>query len=274
MSMTNQRPIRSIHGAFDHACASLGNVYAGMGENEVTLRLNRDLKARDALVRAMSDMGLNKLINLTTCYDDARISLVFYAGDGVVAKVIPQNYFDDSNPIHSLPPVTMQKIDAGEFTGQGFIIATYPYLTDAYIPESRFKQHEAYMNEFGLTADKNETDIRNFRLLTDAAGTITTIDAQVYMSAHNGNTLPQKTRDAWREYLSLMYPMYKSGVIPAQSDKTDFSFRSFHDRTVNLQGFDARRPDPIITAPQANKKKDAGFWNFLFPKDDDPAPSL
>lgn len=268
----SKKQIRSTQAAFDHACIVLGSVEHGWGENEVTRRLNRDFKLRDAVVGAFYDMGQTRLINLTHSYDEARISLAFHAGNGKVIKVIPQDFFDDSNPVHSLPPISCQKIDSGWSMNNGVLVASFPYKPDSYLSQQEIEGHEIYMNEGGLTTPKDDRDARNFREMGDKLRTKITIDSHIYQSAHNGKNLPQKYRDAWREYLAAFHPEYKDGAIKSQTEQTDFSFRSYHDRNTSIAGFDFRRTDPIILdTPKPKPKKN--FFSFLFPSDDDPAPS-
>lgn len=257
---SDKHKIRSTVMAFDHAKASLG-------PNETNLQLRRNYGAEQEIITKLSDMGQNRLVNLTHCFNDARISFAFYAGNGIVAKVIPSSYDDRTDYIHHLPHITEDRVK-GQL--DDFTIKTYPWVPGCYTTKEDVEELRSILSTVGMNYSLGDDTMRNVHKLPDKNQTLIGIDSSMYTSAYNGETVPDGLQAKWQEYLETVFPIYKERVIPAQTQDTNFNFISLHDREASLVGFDAirfveRGEDPILTqAPPEPVAEKKSFFDSLF----------
>lgn len=263
--------VRSIGAAFDHACAGLGFAHTGLGANEVTKRLNADPRLALRVTDHLKSMGQHHLINLTHTYDEACMALAFYAGNGIVAKVIPEDFFDHSKPVYQMPPITYDRI-ANDDECSGLIVATYPWLAQSLITMRDLDQHQITINSLGMDFGNGDKSDKNFRRIPDRNGTITSIDSSAYKGVNNGKTTPPHAYTAWHDaYIPEIYPIYKTGEILPQDNKTDFTFKSIHNPNHGIAGFDHTKENPII---RAAPKPQRTFWQNLFSSPSEAEPSF
>lgn len=251
--------VRSVAMAFDHA-------KAGLGANQVNLELRRNMNAEREIITTLKDMGQDRLVNLTSCFDDARISFAFYAGDGIVAKVIPKDFDTDDQFIHHLPAITSHTV-RGEL--DDFSIKLYPWVPGSYTTQKDVETLRTTMNAVGENFSNGDDTPRNVHKMPDKNGTLVGIDSNMYISAYNGKNTPPELLEHWNRYLALMFPVYKESRVPEQTQDTDFQFRSIHDREAGIVGFDAMRyledgKDPIIMAAENPHVQKKSFWGSIF----------
>lgn len=254
--------IRPIWAALDHACA-------GLTLNDVVQKITHDHKAQPAIIDALRDMGINRLGNLTKKSDEAMIALSFYAGDGIVAKIIPADYFDKSDPIYSMPPITSTKVTTDD---REYIIATYPWISSGGVTQSEIEELREILRNQGIDFSKNDDSPKNIHRMPDKNGTLVGIDSNMYENANNDQTINPDLKKAWREYIEEIFPIYKSGVVPAQTESTSFEFVSIHNENATFSGFDANLENPIIKTPEPKPAKKS-FWSFLSGSSDGDAPA-
>lgn len=254
--------IRSLWAALDHACA-------GLTLNDAVKKITHDHESQPAIINALKDMGINRLGNLTKKSNEAMIALSFYAGDGIVAKIIPADYFDKSDPIYSMPPITSTRV---ETDSREYIVATYPWIDPGGVTKDEIEELREILKNHGIDFSKNDDDPKNVHRMPDKNETLAGIDSNMYEDARNGNTTSLEIKQAWREYIEELYPIYKSGIIPAQTQDTNFEFVSIHNENAKYAGFDADLEDPIIKTPEPKPTKKS-FWSFLSGSDGEDAPA-
>lgn len=255
---SSKHKVRSLYDAFDYACSTLGM-------NATTFVFNRDYKAKQAVVTQLREMGQTHLINLSHKYTDGAIALPFYAGDGIVAKVMRHSDYDKSRPIYNVPAISSEKVDTEYDT---FVINTYPWIPGGYVSQDDVEELRVKMQSVGLDFSEKDDNPRNFHRMPDAHHTLVGIDADMYTWAKNGNIQPTALGAAWIEYMETIFPIYKEGKVPAQTADTNFQFRSIHDRESGIIGFDSDRflvdgKSPIITnIPKLAAKQ--SLWGHIF----------
>ncbi|PCI57069.1 MAG: hypothetical protein COB36_02020 [Alphaproteobacteria bacterium] len=261
-SLSKHGNIRSIWAALDHACA-------GLTLNDAVKKIVHDHEAQPAIISTLKDIGINRLGNLTKKSNEAMIALSFYAGDGIVAKIIPADYFDKSDPIYNMPPITSTRV---ETDSREYIVATYPWIDPGGVTKDEIEELREILKNHGMDFSKNDDDPKNVHRMPDQNGTLVGIDSNMYEDARNGNTPSPEIKQAWREYIEELYPIYKSGIIPAQTQDTNFEFVSIHNENPVFTGFDANLEDPVIKVPEPKPAKKS-FWSFLSGSDSEDAPA-
>lgn len=220
-----------------------------MGRNETARRLRDDWRgmATASLCKQLTNMGIKKLVNLTHAYQDARIALAFYAGNGIVVKIIPQDHLSDIEVIYHLPAIATKIIDT---EARSFVIKTYPWLNNSITSEEIEKMRKSLF-EVGLAFNDQDDHPGNIRRLPDKAGTIIGIDSKMYQ----GQSVSKNLQSAWHAYIHELFPVYDAPNIPQQTGQTNFEFISIHNPKSDLHHFDHKLENPI----QRVKKPEQGF---------------
>ena len=244
--------IRPLWAALDHACE-------GLTLNDVVKKMEYDHKAQPAIIDALKDMGIRRLVDLTNKSSEAMMALSFYAGDGIVAKIIPADSFDKSAPIYNMPPIEETKVTTDS---REYIVATYPWIPRGGVVQHDVEDLRETLRNQGMSFQQNDDSPKNVHRIPDQNGTLVGIDSNMYEGAHNGKTIAPELKQAWRDYIEELYPIYKSGIIPAQTQDTNFEFVSIHNEKAAFAGFDANLEDPMIKAPEPKPVKKS-FWDFL-----------
>lgn len=266
MSNSSKNEVKTIPFALDYARAALG-------QNTVAQRMSQDWKASGLIATKLRDMGQTHAINLTHKYSDAAISLALYSGDGIVTKIIPGDFFDRDNPIHTLPPVTLDSVESDD---REYIIATYPFVKGGSVNQADIEQLRSTMNNVGLRFTTGDDRPANVHRMPDQMGTLAGIDADMFIGCKTPDH--QEARAQWQTYLEGMYPsLYVDRNLPIHSENTDFRFISIHDPDTKIFGFDANREDMIVMREEEPERNNGSFWgNFLSPffpiKSDRPKP--
>lgn len=244
--------IRPLWAALDHACS-------GLTLNDVVKKMTYDHKAQPAIVDALKGMGISRLASLTNKSEQAMIALSFYAGDGIVAKVIPADFFDKSDPIYSMPPIEAKKVVTDD---REYIVATYPWVSSGGVNQNEIEALKETLSNQGMKFSENDDSPKNVHRMPDENGTLVGIDSDMYQSTFNGKFPNPNKKQAWREYIEELYPIYKSGITPPQTDNTNFDFVSIHNQNPKFAGFNADYDDPIVKMPES-KPANKSFWSFL-----------
>ncbi len=217
---------RSFLDTFNDLCGS-------MPLNESVRRLEWDDDTVFEIKKALREMGQTRFVPLARKSSDAMISLPLYAGNGMVIKIIPRTYSDVSvNSIFKLPPVTVDSISGknGEF-----LIKTYPWISPRGITMESVEHMRRQLGDLGLKFNTNDDQPRNIHRLPDKNGTLISVDEDIY----SGSLVDDEFTQAWLDYVHSIFPVYASSEIPAQDDKTDFSFVSRHKREAESYQFTA-----------------------------------
>lgn len=253
--------IRPLWAALDHACE-------GLTLNDVVKKMEYDHKAQPAIINALKDMGIRRLVSLTNKSSEAMMALSFYAGDGIVAKIIPADSFDKSDPIYSMPPIEETKITTDS---REYIVATYPWIPRGNVAQQDVENLRKTLRNKGIDFQLNDDSPKNVHRIPDKNGTLVGIDSNMYENARNGQTINSELKQAWRDYVEEIYPIYKSGITPAQTQNTNFEFVSIHNENTKFAGFDADLDDPIIPMSEP-KPTHKSFWSFLSRSNDSDTP--
>ena len=260
---------RPVHRAFDDAKSSLTL-------NDTAQMLSVNLAANRHIVsHVVHEKGIKQLIPLTHKSSDAMMSLVFYAGDGIVLKV---NKADTSNKEESplsLPAITTDRISGTDRLTDidyDLTIRTYPYLRPGS-PASRenINNYMEQIQAMGYDIPINDQEARNFRRMPDAKGTLVLIDEDAMLKTHNGNEMPEGFMEEWKAYIESIFPAYKTGKIPQQVKETDFAYYSNHDTEHGVSHFDAARVEEaglsaIVmaeTKPEVSEAASRGIWSRI-----------
>lgn len=202
--------------AFNHVSQAMtlnASVKSLQGDDETVLEIHRLLR----------DMGQTKFVQMTRKSADAMVSVPLYAGNGIVVKIIPQNYSDRSTcSLFKLPPIS---VDTVEGKHCDFLIKTYPWLSPRGVTQASIDEMRMALYRVGLTFNENEDKPRNIHRLPDKRGTLISVDEDIY---HGALTIPLLS-EAWVDYVRSIFPIYEEGIIPPQTKDTDFSFVSIHN---------------------------------------------
>ena len=258
---SSKHEVRSVHAAFDRARLTLG-----LNSTAYALNHGEGWRAQGLIISRLQEMGQTRLINLSHKYTDSAIAMPFYAGDGIVTKVMRQSDYDKTNPIYNLPAITSEKVNTPVDT---FVINTYPWIPGGYVTPDEIEEIRTKMQAVGLDFAENDDDPRNFHKMPDANHTLIGIDASMYTTARNGKRQPEELGEAWRQYIEAIFPIYKTGEVPRQTAETSFQFRSIHDRETDVIGFDSTRfleegRDPIMRAAKQLSSQSRPIWERLF----------
>ncbi len=262
---SNKTPeILTTKAAFGEACAGLSN-------NETAIRFNHDIPGQQKIVDALKDMGLTKFVNLTSKSNEGTIALSLYAGDGIVVKIIPQTYLNNTDAIHHLPAISTQDVKTDNYE---YAIKTYPWVEQGYVTDNSVETLRDTLETLGLKFIDGDDTAQNIHRMPDQNGTFVGIDSSMYHAIKGRPDISEEQYSAWHEYVHTLFPIYPQGSVPAQTDNTDFSFFSIHDKEAKLIGFDSSLDDPIIRTQEPEPKKT--FWRSMFSSSNDdnthPAP--
>ncbi len=263
MRGSDKNKVRPVSMAFEVAKQELGGPPR---TNAMVALLNADWRAEAQITSAIKAMGQHHLVNLTHSYEESAMSLAFYAGDGIVTKVMRASEHDKSQPIYNVPEISSTRL---ETELDNVVINTYPWVPGSFTPEHEIEQLRTKMQTVGLDFSNGDDQPRNFHKMPDKQGTLVGIDASMYTSAYNGKQHPEELKQYWRQYMETMFPVYREGVTP-QSAETSFAFRSIHDRQTGIHGFNSdlyivKGEDPIIRdAAEELTQETKSIWNRLF----------
>ena len=246
--MTNKRfdAVRGLSQAFDRALTD-------MSKNATTRILERDYNTQSNIIRKIRELGFTNLINLTGKNEDASIALAFYAGNGLVVKVIPKDKLPHQEMIYHLPSITTHTVKSDN-TGT-LVIKTYPWLNGKKLSQEDVEKFRTKLNEIGLNFTNGDDAVRNIKRLPDQAGTLIGIDSNMF----TGNTVDQDAIDQWHNYIHSMYPIYiqagDSNEIPEKYLTENHDYMSLHDnefitRYASFEHYSDGIHDPPKTEPQ------------------------
>jgi len=237
MGIINTRnTIRPTVHALEYACASLG-------QNVVSSRLERSIEDIRAIAKKIKDMGQSRHINLTHRYDEGKIVIALYAGDGIVTKIIPPDFFDETEPVMSMPAITSELVDTGK---NEYLINTYPWLAPSPVTSETVITLQNDLDQLGMNYIDGDNHPRNIHIMPDRMGTLVGIDSDMYRVDRDGPASTQDMQRMWREYVESMFPVYKVGYVPRQTDDTDMNFISAHDPDTGIVTFDPAQDNPVI----------------------------
>lgn len=253
MSFNNTRnTVRPAAHAIDYACASLG-------ANVIATHLNRHIDDIPLIVERLKEVGQTQFINLTHRYDEGKIALALYAGDGIVTKIIPSDYFDKSEPVFSIPAITSETLNTEE---NRYLINTYPWLEPSPENNDTVRRMQAIIDDVGMRFQSGDGHPRNIHMMPDLRQTLAGIDSDMYHVNPDGDAATPELQNMWRDYIETMFPIYKTGEIPKQTDETDFRFLSIHDPDTGIAGFDASQDEAIIMADN-RKPPTRSIWDMF-----------
>lgn len=188
-------------------------------------------------------MGIYKLAPMTNKSVDSMMSLVFYAGDGIVLKVGSSNFSPQAGPFE-VPPITQDHVKGHDrLTDQYYdlTVSTYPYLSQTVSQRQIDAFEQEQLLPIGLQISPDDKHPRNFRAAPDANGTVLSIDTGSYTAAYNGNQPTQDLNDEFFAYMRLMFPAYDDHEIKPQDVNTSFDPTSPFDPRHIVTGFNVRK---------------------------------
>lgn len=210
---------------------TFNQVSRAMTLNATVRSLEYDDNTVMEIQRLLREMGQTKFVQMTRRSADAMISVPLYAGNGIVVKIIPQNFADRSTcSLFKLPPISEDTV-SGKNTE--FLIKTYPWLSPRGVTRASIEEMKRQLGRVGLVFNENEDTPRNIHRLPDRRGTLISVDEDIY---HGRLTMPRLSQ-AWVDYVHSIFLIYQEGRIAPQDDRTDYSFVSIHDRRAESYEF-------------------------------------
>lgn len=230
--------------------------------NEVTNWIKYDRQANDALSGTLREMGQTRFINMTSGIMDARVSLVLYAGNGNVVKIMPTSFSGD-DLVFQMPPISQRRVQTED---RDYTICTYPWLAE-HKPCTQ-EDVEILRKDIGILGMEfieGDDTPRNLKRLPDREGTLVSIDADTFRISRDGLNHGPELLAAWHEYLTELFPVYRDGTIPRQTKDTNFDFFMNYNREARLSRFDPLAASPIVylTADGAPTSKKHSFWEIF-----------
>ncbi len=253
------RRVRRMYEALDHSIVALK-------PNQTAL--DSDPKLYSDVLASLKGMGFTRLQNLTSKYTEGAVALSFYAGDGIVLKIIPKRMYEPKLYPLNIHPITSEIIPGDD---NEYLINTYPWVPPAKVEYgmSVVESLREKINIAGLGFQRDDDHPRNISMIPDAKGTLVGIDSDMYKEiASIDSELKAKLDRAWLRYLEEIYPVYRMRFLPAQTSDTSFDRFSIHDENSRVQGFDLNLADPVIVDNKItvdNKRQDS-FFNKIFRK--------
>jgi hypothetical protein len=227
--------------------------------NETSRRLCSNHDDMMRVAKTLRDLGQFRLINLSRSYEESRIVLAFYAGDGIVIKVIPEDFLGDSNVIYHLPAITARRV--GIEKNRDFIIKAYPWLKSDNITAQDINVLKSKLAEIGLTIIEGDDSPRNIRRMPDKQGTLVGIDSAMYYNPQDNGAITAELTDNWHAYVHKLFPVYQQRQIKPQNEQTNFDFVSIHDRGAENTRFKPPKGPSVKTSPP--KKPSASFFQSI-----------
>lgn len=231
-------------------------------ENVTCRRLDRDPEMQGAIARALKDMGITNLVNLAHSYEESRIALAFYAGDGLVVKVIPDDYLGAPEVIMHLPAITQQKVEL-EDSDKPFWIKTYPWVPPGQVTHGEIEKMRETLSKLGLSFEEGDDKARNIHRLPNADGTLIGIDSSMFQYNKANGAIPQSLKDQWHQFIHKLYPTYNDEHKLRQTETTNFDFVSLHDRAAVNEVFHPFPDEEEALTEPAQEKTRPTLWSWF-----------
>ncbi len=227
-----------------HVASAFDSARAGLTmNNTVQTMTHTPASARHVMDHIQDVMGIHKLTPMTHSSTESMMSLVFYAGDGIVLKVGSSDYVPDAGPFE-VPPITQDRVSGYDRLVDRYYdmnITTYPFLARPVSQQQINAFEQEQLIPIGLKISPNDKHPRNFRAAPDQKGTVLSIDTGSFMPAYNGKIPDPELKNEFFAYMHLLFPAYTEREIKPQTDLTSFDPFSPFDRRHNVAGFDVRR---------------------------------
>ncbi len=245
-----------------YATEAFSNAADEMIFNQAAVWIKQDPQANDVLGAALREMGQYRFINMTSGMMDSRISLVLYAGNGNVVKIMPDNY-QGGEYVFQMPPVSQTKVGTSD---RNYLIKTYPYVAShRTMTREDVEMLRRQAGILGQEFNPGDDTPGNLKNLPDAEGTLFSIDDDTFTMAHGGLNYGPELLVAWKNYIAELFPVYKEGKIPAQTANTNFEYVMNYNREARLSRFDPLAPSPIVykAADGAPTSQRRSFWEII-----------
>lgn len=210
--------------------------------NETVERLGRSAAVQIKVIQAISDINQSKLIDLVRRPGQARIAMAFYAGDGVILKLSPEDYLPQEQLPFVMPPFWERTIEGTEVTGN-FRLQSFPYV-EQVSPDSRYEIESlrTLFAQHGITFKKGDDKQDNVGRMPD--GTPVVQDGDAVRPTTHAHLIDRRVTDTWLSKVRDTYgALYASGYCHHQSSQTDFNLRA------------PRIIQEVAGAPSAPKRK-------------------
>lgn len=233
------RTVKNVPNIWDAFNATM----ASIPQNVSCRRLDGDHDALAKTVRYIArELGQKKLIPLSKTFIQSATAMAFYAGDGIVVKVIPRDYLGQPDVFMHLPALTQETIKTDD---NEFVIKTYPYIPPGKVNRNDIEHMRKTLQKYGLNFDKGDDQAKNVHRLPNKDRTMIGIDSSMFTddSRLNRQNVPDKLVNDWHDFIHTLYPIYaeveKTGQIPKQHDGTNFKMVSIHDKKSESLTFEA-----------------------------------
>lgn len=203
--------------------------------NHSVMLLERDENSAIAIKEALDEIGQRKFISLARSSQQSRMALAMYSGDGLVTKVIPANFLSHTTDIiYHLPSISTHFVEG---KNNNFIIKTYPWVSPGGVTDFDVETMRSIVRNVGLEFTGGDDKPKNVHRMPDFNQTLVGIDSDMFKPGVDGVRINDEMRQAWHSYVWDLFPIYRDGMIPAQTSDTDFSLVSRHDRSAEKKSF-------------------------------------
>lgn len=228
--------------------------------NETANHIKYDPQAVGVIDQALREMGQHHLISMNGSLTDAMVSLVFYAGDGNLIKVMPHSYRGDDYVLQ-LPPISEKLVETDM---RAYMVRTYPFIHSRPTTQSDVELMKRTAGALGMEFNPGDDTPRNLMTLPDAEGTLVSVDADAFRTARDGLNYGPELYRQWQDYLAELFPAYKKGKITEQTAQTDFTFRMNYNAQSHLLRFDPLSANPFVYDLNDSKPPEKRHWWDIF----------
>lgn len=229
--------------------------------NETANWIKYDHQSIDVLSQTLWEMGQTRFINMNAGTQEARISLVLYAGDGNIVKIMPRSYSGNDYALQ-VPAVSERTVETDT---RSYVIRTYPYILSRAITEQDVETMRRTAGALGMEFNPGDDTPRNLIALPDKEGTLASIDADTFRTKRDGLNHGPELVEAWRDYIAELFPVYKQGELPPQTANTKFNLKMNYNPKTGFSRFEPLSDTPVIYArtdgPPAKARH--SFWDIF-----------
>jgi hypothetical protein len=233
-------PIEGSNHKTDNFCNIFSHMSMMSPLNATVARLRNDVEMQIELSRELKNMGLTKFINLVHERDQARVAMALYAGDGIVAKITPENYRAPNGfTTYVIPPIAQKrvKLDGDDHPGN-FIIETYPFVSQRGIGIAHVTEMKGLLNEAGYEFLPQDDRPHNIARLLD--NSLAILDG--HATKPKNGAINEVTRKEWDNKIYTMYHwLYDDKRIHPQTEKTSFIIEPPH-KPASLEAKQSEAP--------------------------------
>ncbi len=193
---------------------------------------NREYSVISAIKKVLNSKDLKQFQHLSPGFQEANVAIALNCGNGVVAKIIPNEFVDKLPDItgsgFGRSPFHVPSFDSYDVASNrpvsGFKVKFYPFIKDNHVMLPEIADYKSKILEYGLEVTRDDDRPVNFRRLPDKKGTVVAIDSDMLKVVDEEKfKMSAPILDKWIDYMAKIYPIYKTKEIPPQKDGFIFS---------------------------------------------------